>query len=421
MAPQVLALPVEKIQNIQAEFLMWYRESLQRLTPLRAVVSIALLCSMCVYAAAFHIISCAANTPERAASASPRTLWSCKGRAGQMSKWYEFQQQLANEAARYTPASPYDARTRLVLFGDSITEAWRGTAYGEPSDAAAGVPNILEASLSKRWPSPLVFGISGDQTQHLLWRLEHGEISAKMAEDHRLLAVLMIGTNNLASGHAPEEVVEGVEAITSRLLNKTRGRVLVNALLPRGDGMRRLPALCPPSCGKNGKPLRSFRSLTEKVNALLGRLTNRLSDRNPERVRFVDCGRVFDPSADDSGSSGGGVGVGGGVGSMASAPGNEASVAAVHGAALGLITGVGEAVSHPTTVLAKTERAFFAASEKATAAAEEYLIKGAGAAGDVRLDLMPDRLHPNAEGHRLLANCIELEIHRWQDVGGAVL
>ena len=62
-----------------------------------------------------------------------------------------------------------------MLLGDSITEAWRGTSYGNPSERTAGVPAVLHQTLGKQFDaSPLVLAISGDQTQHLLWRLQLG-------------------------------------------------------------------------------------------------------------------------------------------------------------------------------------------------------------------------------------------------------
>ena len=388
---------------VRVETVQW----LQRCTALRVVVSVVLVGSITVWAVAVNIIAANANMPELATVESPRTLWSCKGRSQQMSRWYSYQSQLVTEAGRYEPASPYDNRERLLLLGDSITEAWRGTSMGEPrSDPwAPSMPDLLEETLGKRWPAPLVHGISGDQTQHVLWRLAHGEISARMASDARLVVVLMIGTNNLGMGHTPDQVVEGIGAVISRLLNLTKGRILVNALLPRGDGQRRLPALCPPSCAKNGKPLRSFRPLIERVNALLNLSVGRLAARNPGRVRFVDCGKLFDPLAVHRANSGGGLDANGGSG---------ASGAGLDG--LGLISGgaraVGDVVSgvvtHPTAVLAKTEQAFIGAGEKVIGVAEEYLNRGAG--DDVRLELMPDRLHPNADGQRLWASCVEQAI-----------
>jgi len=48
--------------------------------------------------------------------------------------------------------------TRLLLLGDSITQGW-----GEQGRPAGG---LLEP-----WWLPLNLGVSGDQTQHLLWLL----------------------------------------------------------------------------------------------------------------------------------------------------------------------------------------------------------------------------------------------------------
>src|SRR5215218_636505 len=69
---------------------------------------------------------------------------------------------------------------RLVFVGDSITDAWRG---GEQN-------SIYE----ERWGkyNPLNLGISGDKTEHVLWRLEHGELDG--LEHGAKLVVMMIGT-----------------------------------------------------------------------------------------------------------------------------------------------------------------------------------------------------------------------------------
>ena len=294
------------------------REMLTRCTPLRWAVSIILLLSILGWSIALHMIYNAAHVPEQAAVESPRTPWSSK-RAGQLARWFDWQQQLAGEAAKYEPSSPYDARSRLLLLGDSITEGWRGSSYGEPRTDRADVPSVLQETLGRRWPSPMVFGISGDQTQHVLWRLTHGEISSTMAADERLLVVLLIGTNNLAAGHSPEEVAAGIEAVASRVLNMTRGRLLINTLLPRGDGVRSLAKICPPRCAKTGKPMRSFSPYIDRVNYLLKKaVQGRLQTAHAERVRVVDCNRNLlgggKPSSGSGGGGGGGSGSGGPAG-----------------------------------------------------------------------------------------------------------
>lgn len=65
----------------------------------------------------------------------------------------------------------------------SITAAWKGnglTAFNE-FYAPLGVAN---------------YGINGDQTQHVLWRILNGEVDGLNPK----VVVLLIGTNNLGGG-----------------------------------------------------------------------------------------------------------------------------------------------------------------------------------------------------------------------------
>ncbi|HEV8551184.1 MAG TPA: GDSL-type esterase/lipase family protein, partial [Polyangiaceae bacterium] len=91
-------------------------------------------------------------------------------------------------------STPNRAAAEVVFLGDSITEAWHfAPAYKERFQRYA----------------PLNLGISGDLTQHLLWRLEHGEVDGI----HPKVAVLMIGVNNLAGGFSSEDTMGGVRAV----------------------------------------------------------------------------------------------------------------------------------------------------------------------------------------------------------------
>jgi len=261
---------------------------------------------------------------EPAHVASPRTPWSSRS-ANQSRKWTAYQASLVSDASAYQSGKS----SRLVLVGDSITEAWLGTGYGSPASRAEGVPAVLNATLARQWPpTPLVLGISGDQTQHVLWRIAQGEVSKAMARDPQLLVSLLIGTNNLGHGHPPEATGQGVIAVARRLLTVTRGKLLINALLPRGDGPSLLPKLCPPRCDRAGQPYKSFAPPVRKVNALLAAAMPDLDRDFPGRVGYVDCGAPFVRSPQDIGDE------------------------------------------------------------------------------EVSIELMPDRLHPNAEGCRLMAHCI---------------
>lgn len=87
-----------------------------------------------------------------------------------------------------------------LFLGDSITEAWRGTSYGQPcsNGRCNGVPEAFrDQSLFPDSASNLVLAISGDQTQHLLWRLQNGELPITLSPRK---GVILIGTNNLGAG-----------------------------------------------------------------------------------------------------------------------------------------------------------------------------------------------------------------------------
>ncbi len=113
-----------------------------------------------------------------------------------------------------------EGNVRVLFIGDSITDEWRsrGTEVWKERLAPLGAAN---------------FGISADQTQHVLWRLESGELEGLAPE----VVVLMIGTNNLKSGPTrmpPEAVAAGVEAILDLIEEKVPGAwVLLLSILPR--------------------------------------------------------------------------------------------------------------------------------------------------------------------------------------------
>ena len=209
---------------------------------------------------------------------SPRTAWSAYNRR-EISMWHTCHERLAADALAFTPAS---MPRPLVLFGDSITESWRGTSYGRRIARADGVQDELNATLGHYGPAPVALGIAADCTQHLLWRLQHGELTAAMAADPRLSVVLLIGTNNLGRGHTVAETVRGILACVEHLLNGTRGRLLVNGLLPRGDRRK-----------KGRRKGRGFLHEIAAVNSALNASAWALAAARPGRLRFVDCGAPF--------------------------------------------------------------------------------------------------------------------------------
>jgi lysophospholipase L1-like esterase len=105
----------------------------------------------------------------------------------------------------------------VVFLGDSITAGWANNGKEvwketyEPRNAAN-------------------FGIGGDRTQHVLWRIENGELENIQPK----AAVVMIGTNNTAQDD-PDQIAAGVTKIVKTVRDKTGAKVLLLGVFPRGE------------------------------------------------------------------------------------------------------------------------------------------------------------------------------------------
>ncbi len=114
--------------------------------------------------------------------------------------------------------------TRLVFLGNSITQALE-----KPDNL-----RIWDRFFGKY--DPLLLGISGDRTENILWRIEHGELDGI----HPELLVLLIGTNNTDAKHYPRvnsgtEVGEGIARICYEVRKKLPGtKILILAIFPFG-------------------------------------------------------------------------------------------------------------------------------------------------------------------------------------------
>lgn len=149
---------------------------------------------------------------------------------------------------------------QLVFLGDSITQGWDG-----------GGKDVW----AQKW-APLKaanFGIGGDRTEHVLWRLDNGNFDGLKPK----LVVLMIGTNN--TGHqgrdgytcTAQQTADGVKAILGRLRKKLpRTKVLLLGIFPRG--------------ATSDDPLRVQ---NEATNALIAKFAD------GRRVHYMDIGKAF--------------------------------------------------------------------------------------------------------------------------------
>ena len=109
-----------------------------------------------------------------------------------------------------------NGKVGVLFVGDSITDGWRG-----------GGKQVFQKHYGNL--DPLNLGIGGDRTQHVLWRLEHGEVEGISPK----VAVLMIGTNNLGS-NTDDEIAAGVTKIVHTLHEKLpKTKVLLLGIFPR--------------------------------------------------------------------------------------------------------------------------------------------------------------------------------------------
>ncbi len=153
----------------------------------------------------------------------------------------------------------------VVFIGDSITHGWERKGK-----------DIWEARYSRY--DALNLGYSGDRTEHVLWRLQNGEIEGICPK----LAVLMIGTNNAArEQYTVEQIAEGIQAIVCLLREKLpQTKVLILAIFPRGSDEQR----------KDQTQQGLYNPLWGKIDQINERISNLADGR---RVFYLNINRAF--------------------------------------------------------------------------------------------------------------------------------
>ncbi len=143
-----------------------------------------------------------------------------------------------------------EGKIDLLFVGDSITEGWGNNAIWQKTYGPLNAAN---------------FGIGGDTTENVLWRLENGELEGIAPK----VAVVLIGTNNFGlEGHTPDAVVKGVTAVVQTLRKKLPAtKILLLAIFPRDE-----------------KPTADIRKRIKTVNDQIVKLDDR------KTVRFLDIG-----------------------------------------------------------------------------------------------------------------------------------
>ena len=152
----------------------------------------------------------------------------------------------------------------LLFLGDSITYEWDGKARA-----------LFHQTYDKY--DAAVFGVKGDKTQNLLWRIDNGELDGIQPK----VIVLMIGANNVGlngGGETEAGVVAGVAKVVDTLREKLPAtKILLMGILPMGEFADN-PA----------------RQRIRRINASLAAL-----DDGGKTVRILDIGSHFLDVNDD--------------------------------------------------------------------------------------------------------------------------
>ncbi len=148
----------------------------------------------------------------------------------------------------------------LLFLGDSITEGW--------INGGRQAPDVWKQHYWQYQPAD--FGIGGDRTQHVLWRIANGELDGLNPK----VLVLMIGTNNSAVNSA-EEIIAADKKIVEEIHAKLpETKVLVLGIFPRGADPKE-------------PKIAALRDKLKQVNAELAKL----EDGN--KTRYLDFGDKF--------------------------------------------------------------------------------------------------------------------------------
>ena len=161
-------------------------------------------------------------------------------------------------------AKTKQGRIDIYFEGDSITRRWGATDY----------PELLE-----NWKQNFFgwnaadFGWGADRVEHILWRLENGELDGVNPK----VIVLLAGTNNLGrvtpavEEATVEDVTGGLRAVVGVMQAKAPDAVIIlMGIFPRNDNMNAMPAI-------------------DKINANLARMAD------GKRIRYLNInGKLAD-------------------------------------------------------------------------------------------------------------------------------
>jgi len=147
--------------------------------------------------------------------------------------------------------------TDVLFLGDSITDFWRN------EDGPFAGKQVFDEHFGD-W-KVANFGIAGDTTQGVLYRLAHGEGEGFQPK----VVMLMIGTNN-TSANTAAEIAEGIGAVVLELQQRfAQTKILLLGIFPRGAA---------------GDPVRGQ---IKEINHIISNLDD------GDRVHYLEIGDIF--------------------------------------------------------------------------------------------------------------------------------
>jgi beta-glucosidase len=155
-----------------------------------------------------------------------------------------------------------EGNVKVLFLGDSITAGW------------AGAGKEVWARRFEKLPAAN-FGIGGDRTQHVLWRITHGELEGIAPK----VVVLMLGTNNIKADSA-QAIARADAKVVRTIREKLPGtKVLLLGVFPRAH--------------KTDAPEMRIPAKVKAVNAELARLDD------GKDVRYLDLAEKLAPGGNE--------------------------------------------------------------------------------------------------------------------------
>jgi lysophospholipase L1-like esterase len=123
----------------------------------------------------------------------------------------------------------------VYFVGDSITRRWGALDY--PALLANWNANFFGWNAAN-------FGWGADRIEHILWRLEHGELDGINPK----VIVVLAGTNNVGDQPGDEakvaDIAAGVKAVLAACRRKApAATIILTAIFPRNDNMAVMPEI----------------------------------------------------------------------------------------------------------------------------------------------------------------------------------